>query len=599
MNPSLLLLHSLAALIGPQGPPQDPQQAQARVPMPVPHAVVCRRGDHNIEVDGSLLDWPDLPPIILDDPRQLSGTADGAWRGPKDLSATAFMLWDEKFLYFAAVVHDEWHRPLGQQVQPMEIPAVDAVVLTFDPQRDTRSLGPDPGRAEDREYWLADDESHALLQWDRLRGEARQLDDGRQFVAHDKVLGLTTYEARIPWHDILPVGKTPAEGLAFDMQIVINDYDESTDPMPQTRIGWTFGCGPLVDPGLLGTVMLVGDSKSIGDRWPDFPERRALGRDPVPPPKHWQEFAAALAKAPPAVHDGSKSPAEAGGTARLKLLEELDDHCERFPRIDWLEYHFRISRRMQREVGGIAATGLPYYWLEETKRLSERAEAMPANGRARLFRLPMGGWLVRSQTRNFAIDPAGPDLARYLWGGMEFALITQPLDLTRRSDQLLIRMAADKPPRPFLTHIVFHLPLVSMNDIQPVTPGKSYGQSNGMEVRALGKPEADGRVQAAIGYRVAMPNSVSLLVAGPQFRLQDLPEEPSSAVLLSPRNPDAAAIAHAAKTDLIVIDDSFLPQTFPGIRRVRLQDLHDLQKAVLPKPSVLLGPGESWDIGGK
>jgi hypothetical protein len=32
---------------------------------------------------------------------------------------------------------------------------------------------------------------------------------------------------------------------------------------------------------------------------------------------------------------------------------------------------------------------------------------------------------------------------------------------------------------------------------------------------------------------------------------------------------------------------------------VRLSDLHTLQKAVLPKPSVLLGPGESWDIGGK
>ena len=41
---------------------------------------------------------------------------------------------------------------------------------------------------------------------------------------------------------------TPERQLLFDL----NDFDETTDGMAQTRIGWTFGLGPVVDPGLLG-----------------------------------------------------------------------------------------------------------------------------------------------------------------------------------------------------------------------------------------------------------------------------------------------------------------------------------------------------------
>ena len=38
----------------------------------------------------------------------------------------------------------------------------------------------------------------------------------------------------------------------------MNDFDDLTDPMPQTRIGWTFGTAPKIDPSLYGTLVLVG-----------------------------------------------------------------------------------------------------------------------------------------------------------------------------------------------------------------------------------------------------------------------------------------------------------------------------------------------------
>jgi hypothetical protein len=60
-----------------------------------------------------------------------------------------------------------------------EIPVADSVVLTFDPERDTRAATATiPGGAEDREFWLADEAGREVVQWDRLRGTARVLDGG-------------------------------------------------------------------------------------------------------------------------------------------------------------------------------------------------------------------------------------------------------------------------------------------------------------------------------------------------------------------------------------------------------------------------------------
>jgi hypothetical protein len=589
-------LHLLLCLL-PQGQSQEPASEPTLRPMAVPRAAAAHRAGRPIQVDGSLLDWRELPPLDLGDPRQLSGTAQGAWRAAEDLSGMAFLLWDEEDLYFAASVRDDWHRALDEKAaRTIEIPAADSIVLTFDPERDTSCLGPDPGRVDDASLWLAEESSHQLVRWDRLRGTARAVQGGRQVVSHDKERGITTYEARIPWREVLPVGRKPEDGLVFDLQVVINDYDESTDPMPQTRIGWTFGCGARVDPGLFGSVMLVTDLASLRGRLPEIaPRQRPRGELP-PGSAYWTGFAQRLSKAPPAVFAGDGSPEAAGGLERFRLLEELDRHYETFPRVDYLEWNHRVHRRMTREIAGAVERGLPCFWYAEMQRLSLRAEEVVPDGTVRLFALPQHGWLVRSNKRNFAIDPAGPDLAHFLWGGMEFVILTQPLDMTRRSDQLLVRMATADPPRPFLTHAVFHLPWVKMADMRVTEPGQVHGQPGATQVIALGSKQPDGTVPYALDYRVKWPGGKTLLVAGPMLTPEEAGKEPCDLCILSARNPRAAEVGRAARAALVVLDDVFVCETFPGVSRSRLRDALEVQRLLAPAPSILLAPGESWDL---
>lgn len=587
-----------AALVA-QGPPGNSNKPQRPEPMLVPHALALPRGDKAIAIDGSLVDWPELPALRLDDTRQLSGTANKAWIGASDLSAQAFFVWDADALYVGLAVRDEWHRGLdAKSLRIVEIPACDSVVLTFDPNRDTRAAGDDPGRREDREFWLADEAGRQVVQWDRLRGDARMLDEksARVVAVHDKERGVTSYEARIPWREILPVDDAPKAGRVIDLQVVVNDFDETTDAMPQTRIGLTFGCSPVVDPGLLASLMLLGDTSALQGLVPEFPPKPGAKDAPPPGEKRWGPWIARLLANPPAVFDGKGAPADAGGTKRLELLEELDTACARMPRVDFLELCQRVHRRMNRETAGLHARGLPWLWRNRLEALSKAAEDPVPAGAARLFRLPMGGWLVRSATRNFAVDAAGADVPEFLWGAIEFCALTQPLDMTRRNDQLLVRMALHEPPRTLLTHVAFHLPVVPMATMAIVEPGKSYPSAGGTRIDALGAPPQDSFVAWSCSYRIDVPKGPSCLFVGPTLRAEDVPAEPVDVAVVCPYAPELLAIVQKVRPRLVAIDDAFLPESNPERPRMALRGLHALQQALAPTPSLLLGPGESWTV---
>ena len=591
--PATLLLTALA---GASATAQDrPKLAQ---PMLLPQAVVLPKGDREVTIDGSLTDWPRLPVIRLDDRRQLSGTAHGAWRGPADASAVVFLMWDEQALYVACVAHDEWHRALDANTLLLtEIPAADSLLLSFDPDRNTRSNGPDPGRREDREFWLADEEGHEVVQWDRLRGLARVLDaPARMVVLHSKEEQLTTFEALIPWNEILPPGQHAQVGRCIDLQMIFNDFDESTDSMPQTRLGWTFGMGPKVDPGLLGSIMLVADDAALAGVMPEFPPKPGVSQAPVEPPDYWRRLTADLLQRPPQIYDGTLTPAETGGAERFSVLERIDRHCAEFPRVDFLELHQRIARRMSREVAGLMARGLPSWWRDRLHAVSKQGEDPVPPGALRFFRLPMGGWLVRNTGRNYLIDPAGNDVAQWLWGGAGMVLLTQPLDMTRRNDQLLIRMFVAKPPRPVYSHIVYHLPLIAMAKMPLVELGREYGKGTGTLVYPLGVPGDDGSVPYDCSYRIETDGCAPVLVVGPTMPAALAPEKAGGVLLASPRNRHIVDIANRVAPDLILLDDAFLPQAHPHSPRITLRNLHDLQRSLLPHRSVLLAPGESWTV---
>lgn len=592
----LIALGLGAALAAQDPPPAGGSQRRPEL-MLIPQAVVLPRGDRTLTIDGSLIDWPELPAINLADRRQLSGTAFGAWRGPADLGAMAFLIWDADALYIGLTVRDEWHRALDAGTLLLtEIPVADSVVLTFDPARDTRASGNDPGRADDREFWFGDETGREIILWDRLRGTARVLDGetARMVVLHDKEQGITTYEARLPWREILPPGQQAKTGLVLDLQVVVNDFDESTDPMPQTRVGWTFGCSPLVDPGLFGSLMLVADAAALNGVVPEFPPKPGQSRPPAEPPEYWREQTANLQLQPPKVYDGSQPPETLGGLKRLQALEAIESATARYPRVDYLELLQRIHRRMDREADGICARGLPRWWFDRLRAVSKEAEDPVPEGAARLFRLPMGGWLVRSSTRNFAIDPVGPHLGNLLWGGLEFCVLTTPLDMTRRNDQLLLGMLGAEPPRPVFTHIAFHLPAVPMDRIPLFAPGKTFGQGSGALVHLLGKVRDDGKVAYDCSYLVELAKGPRVLVMGMNLTVADAPEGPVDVVIASPRNLEVVAILAKAKPTVVLLDEAFACHTLPNVARVTLKDLHMLQKSLVPHHTVLLAPGESW-----
>jgi len=592
---SLLLF--AASMSAQQAPPAKPGQQPIK-PMLLPQAVVLPVGDRKIDIDGSLIDWPKLPAMQLNDPRQLSGTRHGAWYGRADASAVVFMMWGEEGLYVACTALDQWHRALDAKTLSLtEIPAADSLVLSFDPDRNTRAKGPDPGRREDREFWLADESGRQVVQWDRLRGVARVLPGpARVVVLHDKEQGLTTYEALIPWPEILPPGKQPQVGKCIDLQLVLNDFDEVTDSMPQTRIGWTFGIGPVVDPGLLGTIQLVGSDAPMRGVMPDFPAKPSAGASPAEPPEYWRELSAQLIQNPPMIYDGKLTPEETGGMKRLKALEELDQHYGSMPRVDNLEILQRVHRRMSREVAGLTGRGLPSWWRERTRSISKQAEDPVPAGSLRLFRLPMGGWVVRSPSLSFMIDAAGPDVDQWLWGASQMCVLTQPLAINRRNDQLLLRMLLAEPMHPVITHIVFHLPVVPMDKIPLVKLGKSYGAEAGNSFRAIGTAAADGSVPYDVGYRIQIAGCSDLVIVGPTTKVEDVEQKPVGVMIASSRNRGVVEIAKKLQPEVVLFDDGFLPETHVALPRVTLKHLHQLQRALLPIKSVVLAPGESWAV---
>jgi len=588
----LLVLAVLAVPLCAQlAPKQQPK------PMLLPQGVVLPLGDREISIDGSLIDWPKLPAMQLNDKRQLSGTRHGAWYGRADASAVVFMMWSEQGLYIACTALDQWHRALdAKTLQLTEIPAADSLMLTFDPDRNTRSNGPDPGRREDREFWLADEKGRKVVQWDRLRGTARVLRaEARMFVLHDKEQGITTYEAMIPWSEILPTGQQPQVGKSIDLQMVLNDFDEVTDSMPQTRIGWTFGMGPIVDPGLLGTIQLVGSDAPLRGIMPDFSAKPGTNEPPCEPREYWQELSAQLIQNPPAVYDGTLTPEETGGMKRLKALETLDKHYARMPRVDNLEILQRVNRRMSREVAGLVARGLPSWWRERTHATSRQAQDPVPAGTLRLFRLPMGGWMVRNSRRNFLIDAAGPDIEQWLWGAAQMCVLTQPLSMSRRNDQLLLRMFTAEPAHPVLAHIVFHLPIIAMDKIPLVQVGEAYGQA-GYKMHSIGKPRPDGSVPYDVGYRIETVGCPDMLIVGPTTKIEHVEAKPVGVLIASSLNRGMVEIAKKVKPGIVLFDDGFRPDTDAQLGRVTLNHLHQLQRALLPLKSVVLAPGESWNV---
>jgi hypothetical protein len=600
---AVLCLPAIQAEQEPQDPPA--QETQRPAPLPIPRAGVLRRGSRRIVVDGSLQDWPALPPIGLDDVRQVSGTSFGSFRSLDDVAGKVFVVWDDEDLYFAAQVMDDWHVKLAKDTpRQNEVPPADSILLTFDPLRDTRAMGFDPGRSEDAEFWLAevDGQEGRIVRWDRFRGVARFAEGGGGKVAHDSERRITTYEARIPWREILPAGRKAEPGAILDMQIVLSDHDEPTDPIAQTRIGWNFGMGPRIDPGLFGSILLLdveaGDPVVAKLGMPELPPA-ADGPDlPFPDEAYWIGLKARIDRTQPTVVD-PKTPdvAFAGGKERHDVLAEFEQRLAEHPRVDFLEFQARIHRRMNRECAGLAMTGLPYFWDHVLEGLVRRVGAEAERKGIRVYRLPQGGHLVQSPQATFAVDPAGYRIDHALFDQIDFVLCTRPLELSERQDQLAVRMAAARPAKPVFTHVAVHLPGMDVREIPIVAPGQAY-DSHGLIVRPLLQQDAEGLVTQSCGYHIRWPDGTDLVVTGTELLEEFVrAEDRVELLLLSVRHPRARIVAQRLNADVTLLDDTLECAFAAGPQgRTTLEQVYELQRGILPRRSLFLAPGEQFEL---
>jgi hypothetical protein len=205
----------------------------------------CRYASLKPAIDGDLSEWTGSDPIGMGRAEQVHGKT---WSGPTDLSAYAYLRWDEQFLYVACAVTDDVH------FAPFPAPEMlkgDSVQFAFSTDRrlPAAASGYGPG---DHEFAMALlDGTHPVLY--RFAGPA---DVGvgimkRGAVAVRRVGGRTFYEAAIPWSDLGI--RRPHEGALFGFSILVND----NDGQGAGYIAWGDGLGKEKRPLLFPPVKLV------------------------------------------------------------------------------------------------------------------------------------------------------------------------------------------------------------------------------------------------------------------------------------------------------------------------------------------------------
>ncbi|MFQ5503330.1 MAG: hypothetical protein ACE5F1_00875 [Planctomycetota bacterium] len=565
--------------------------------MAIPTYPVRHFDGSRLSIDGSLHEWPGNVYLLkLYDPRQVSGSAHHAYRGQEDISARGGLLWDESSLYLFFHIRDDWPlaMPKKRHAGGRQMPPGDSIVLRFDPRRDTRYPGPDPRRSDDREFWLARTEAGESVAVSWQSRTASQLETrARAAIRYDKRAKVYAVEASIPWKDILPGEQKPRKGMALDFQVIINDYDAPTDPLPQTRIGWTFGSGPKIHPSIYGTLLTVGGGWQ-GPEPPETPALPKVGSD-RPSKKYWIDLLQTLYSLP------LKSGARGLGGKRGELLRRLDLHLSQYPRLDFEEILTLMQRRMQRELAGYLDDGVPYLLHEAMLETLRRLEAPCQRGEPLVHALPGRGWLIRSKEGNLALSPSFPS-SELMVGKLDAVFYPRCNDPLDRHDPLSFRMLYfDKP---VLAHVTYHLAGVGLvSDENLAIPGSETTIANGIRARLLGERDEEGKVTATMGLQLLWPSGFCLVYPSLSSRIEQIEGKRIDILILDPDHPSAEELVRKLRPKTVILEGfldlpRFIPGTYPRNHRLVVdgeeQALQTIQRfAATGSQVLLLAPGQA------
>jgi hypothetical protein len=198
-----------------------PASGFAEVPYGIP-----LKPDPPIAVDGDLGDWAGVPNTLeINQPAQAVLGA-GVWSGAQDMSGVVQLAWRQEYLFVAARVTDDIHRP---EQPTAETPQGDHVQITIDVQPATETdriefgagqfqLALSPGRFTRSADSLTDDAPKAVC----LKPVGLDM-SGVQVAAARTEHGWTL-EAAIPWSAL---GVTPVQDLPVNVEVGLSDADGS------------------------------------------------------------------------------------------------------------------------------------------------------------------------------------------------------------------------------------------------------------------------------------------------------------------------------------------------------------------------------------
>ncbi len=199
-----------------------------------------------LKIDGSLSDWADAKPLILNQESQLQ-EGFSIWKGVKDLSGKVFVKWDNANLYIAADVND--NIPLKNAKTKNNIWNGDAIEMTIglntsaDPDRDSFVKG-------DKQIGFGTGNGANIKPsiWDWT---SAKIPEGSSIVVKKKTGGYIL-EAKIPWSSMAAFVPSTGTKLGFDCAIDDSDSEGRTK-----QLVWNGDYMFYKDPGVWGVLELT------------------------------------------------------------------------------------------------------------------------------------------------------------------------------------------------------------------------------------------------------------------------------------------------------------------------------------------------------
>jgi hypothetical protein len=217
----------------------------ATVPVLVGVPLLCHYASNPPKIDGMLDEWTNAEPIGMGRREQVH---DKQWRGPADLSAYAYVQWDEQNLYFACAVTDDI---VVQNFPAAELRRGDSVVFALSTDR---SAPPDRTgySPADHEFGMAllNGSEPILYRFAGPPGTTPGILT-KGVVAVRRSGSRTFYEAAIPWSE-LGFAK-PKPDAMYGFSVLVNDNDGEG----RGYIAWSDGLADTKRPGLFPPMRLV------------------------------------------------------------------------------------------------------------------------------------------------------------------------------------------------------------------------------------------------------------------------------------------------------------------------------------------------------